>query len=352
MNEYKALLLDREKIEPTIRNYPGFTKFNGPKISGTQHGYTIKIADDKIEAILNVYYLANGKTTLDISAGKNKRLSEKIAAFISKECSINEPKVKTIYVRKITNEQFLALREFAEKNGCSIEDGSQLQYGKQYKVKSPNGDSASLNVYNNGSMQVQGPSGLAKSILIEGMATQLPFKEVIDAQLESLEVKLPVDKALDQLKHILPTSYDYLGDRLVAILCPAVSLGVIDMPLTDYSAFAFPALRGLEGYMKKVAMDFDISPEDGNIGSVFDYNSENKRHVLFPDKAVIVGNANAIKTLEDCYAFYSKNRHSLFHVDNGVETSRVIERKQIADEIVSGVFSMIEQGQIQIQSVK
>ena len=40
--------------------------------------------------------------------------------------------------------------------------------------------------------------------------------------------------------------------------------------LTDYTSFVFPVLRGLEGYLKQVLRDFDISVGKDGFGEIME----------------------------------------------------------------------------------
>ncbi len=344
---FKGLYLNRDKIEQSIKSFPTFEKLSGPIINNTQHAYTIKIKGEKNDVILNIYHALDGKTTINTSSGKNTKLSEEIAKFIVKNCEIKDNTKQSIYLRNISKEQFNMLKQYIIEHGCSVEDGSKLVSGVQYKIVGPQKDNVSLNLYNNGSFQIQGKGKMVKGIVVEALTTILPFKEIIQLQLTSLEVDIPIEKVIESLKQILPTSYNYLGDTLVAIISPSISLKTLDIDLKDYSAFVFPALRGLEGYIKKMFLTYDIRLRE-EVGSKFVFNKIGDKFELILETQQIINDNNAIKALELSYNYYYKHRHGLFHIDNGIETSRILEKKSEADDILQDIFSIIEQSYAQI----
>ncbi|WP_179413426.1 RNase LS family HEPN domain-containing protein [Mucilaginibacter sp. E4BP6] len=217
-----------------------------------------------------------------------------------------------------------------------------LLLGTQYKIEWKYGGSLFLNHYNSGSLQVQGSSIILKSIVIELLTELLPYKEVIEMQLKCYEADTTTDEVLIQLKHILPNAYSYLGETLIAILSPSIALKSLSINLTDYSAFAFPVLRGLEGYLKKLMSDNGITIEsNANMGSFIETQSDKtvKVHEKITQQ---INNKDVIDAVEESYLYYKDKRHALFHIDGTINTTQILTKKQQAVEIIDEVFSIIE----------
>ena len=59
-------------------------------------------------------------------------------------------------------------------------------------------------------------------------------------------------------------------------------------------------------------------------------------------KKVITDNSTC-KVIERAYNFYHKHRHSLFHTEYIVAGTRIIERKQVAYELILEAIRLIEE---------
>lgn len=107
----------------------------------------------------------------------------------------------------------------------------------------------------------------------------------------------------------------------------------------DYAQYAFPALRALEGHIKFILFKAGvvIISKDG----FHCFNKENGNYVL-TSKGTL--NSAQIKYIEEMYTYYYDNRHALFHFGDlfgSVDSTRMIEEKEVADELISKCFELI-----------
>ena len=93
------------------------------------------------------------------------------------------------------------------------------------------------------------------------------------------------------------------------------------LELSDFTAYAFPVLRGSEGVLKDVFRKDGIPIHD--FGEFFTYNASTGRYKwkeeknideLFPEKKLR-------DNLLNLYNFYNFERHSVFHVDTTITTT-------------------------------
>ena len=123
----------------------------------------------------------------------------------------------------------------------------------------------------------------------------------------------------------------------------------IGMPLEDFSAVAFPALRGLEGFIKQIILKSGLKLADMNpIGDYFEPVVVGK-YILRKDYADLVGDTYS-NILVKSYNFYFSQRHGIFHMDTSVETSRILGSIEDARRIVDNVFEIIEDASKQLHS--
>lgn len=74
-------------------------------------------------------------------------------------------------------------------------------------------------------------------------------------------------------------------------------------------------------------------------------------HVSYDDRAdistidpkhVSIFNVNQVAAIEHSYSYYKKNRHGLFHIDGCIDTSRIVETKEEAIDILGEIFDIFE----------
>jgi hypothetical protein len=140
------------------------------------------------------------------------------------------------------------------------------------------------------------------------------------------------------LKTLIPNAYDFVGDKLVSIISPALALRKLAIELSDYSCFTFPALRGLEGYVKLLFVHkIGVTIGKDGFGEHFQNNGELK---------TTIKSKHDLKTchaIENSYQYYRNQRHGLFHTDAIIETTRIISNKHDADNIIENVTKIIEE---------
>jgi len=332
---YKELELNEEiKIIDVIRNFTDNVNVETVN-KGRYINYAIKIEKEK-EATVQVFPLKQGKTTLYAGAGQNKVLSTKIVQHIIAKCEIPKIENKVLSLRNMTDGDFDELVEYLTVCELTVSDIVDLSpAGKQVKITDKNNATLFLNKWSTGTFLVQGSSNVLKGIVIEGLVSLLPYKEIINAQLDSLKIKERANEILVDLKKNLPNSFDFLDTTLHAIISPSLVLKKSELQVLDYSCYTFPVLRGLEGYIKKLFLESEIV-----ISDTFGDHVENGKV-----KASTVATINSVATIEaieECYKYYKENRHILFHVDGTIIGTTIIDDIDVADSIINHTFALIE----------
>lgn len=331
---YKDLSLKRDKINEAITSFAEDTKLTY-EAKGNMIKYTIDVPNES-QALLSIYPLRDGNTTLYANVGKNVELSNKVALHVMKVCEIPKVDNKILTVRKMSDEEFDSLLEYMEGDQITISHEKDLLLGKQYKVEWYEGGTVFINRFNSGTFSVQGTSNVLKSVVIEGLTNLLPYKDVIDVQLDALNTQSRADDVLRDLKRVMPNSFDYLGNTLQVIMSPSLVLKKSELELMEYSSFTFPALKGLEGYIKKLFLDNDVEITGSTLAPYMNEGKVRKEHLD------IIKNQKVIEAIEESYAYYKDNRHTLFHVDGTIIGTKTIDTIDIADEMINEVFSIIE----------
>lgn len=108
----------------------------------------------------------------------------------------------------------------------------------------------------------------------------------------------------------------------------------------DYSMYAFPALKALEGHIKYL-----ISEAGGNAGRQFSCFGMDK--TVIPNRYVVTESfpdRSKNRLIENCYNYYKSQRDTVFHfgdIIGGVDNTRIIDTKEEADEIIKKCIELI-----------
>lgn len=340
----KGLSLDRGKLTETIEQLREKYEIS---IAEKPNGLFIyKFTATGIpQASLNIYNIKDGTTTLHYKTGANQELSLEIANLIKNNCSIKEFKSNSFYLKAIRNEDFNVLIEFlGEEN--TIESDDETKNHRIVKVKGHQGDTITLHKHSNGSFQAQGKPRLLFNDVIFMLSELMPFKDIISSQLEFYESNLTSGDIIGELEIRLPVSWNHIEDKIKSILSPSIAITKMDIQFDDYSFFAFPALRALEGVMKQFfkSNGILISNKDGFGDYIYNRGLQT---ILTDITKEQIKCPNTQKAICDIYSYYSANRHSLFHVEGTIVNTKVLTYQE-ARHIIDYTINLIENSFISI----
>lgn len=346
---FKNLNIDRSKIGEAIQVWAGLDE--KPKPTKKGRGYHFCIPKDNSEALLVVYYKNDGTTTIDPTAGKNKELSKELAEYIKEKCLITKRKSFSLPFKDVSDENFSLLVEFlTEELGAYITEDNKLDTHRLLRVKGPLKDEIVITYYNNKTVLVQGkPLKLYVEIKLFFYEI-LSFEQVVKTEAETYKVDLDVKEIRHELESYLPTAFSFLDERLIRVLTPSLSLAKLDIQMEDYSSFAFPALRGLEGYIRQL---LKFKGNDDGVKTVYKLGSLFKEDVN--DYSWLQGFAKSdidcdatCSALEKSYNFWKSKRHPYFHIDRHVKMTPIIWNKGDAETIIHEALTLIEETYSQI----
>lgn len=339
---FKGIILNRELIEKTLNSYDENIKVESEK-KDKYVEYRIFNPPQDI-ALLHVYYLNNGSTTLTYKVGKNHALSLKLAEHIKEKCAVGSNITKpSLSISNVTEDKISLILEFLkEECGASVSDFIEIQHGRQCKVVGKQSDTLTFNLFNTRKLQLQGKPSLLYSEAIEILSELFDYKEVIHAQLKVVQVDITADEVVSELKVLMPNAYDFIGNKLVSIISPALALQKLDIELTDYSCFSFPALKGLEGYLKLLFVNnLNITIGRDGFGEYFQMNSSKELELKHDIR--VTTEMTVCHAIEKSYKYYRSHRHGLFHVDSVPEMSRLVSNINEAKTIINTILQIIEE---------
>lgn len=347
MAKRKSVFIDREKIPLFIneigKNIWGNFIASDLEKKGNQNRCIINA--DGQNAILDFYFNADGTTTV-CATGSNMEISTQLKVILeerhtySTKCEGQTYSFKNIpgewaerlieYLKELTN------NNFSQK---SIENPKH----EMYKFNSTMGDLLCINLYETGTLTLQGkPAYLcSEAISLLSYCKEISIDDIVNTVncLHSVDIK--PDDVRSEMERLLPKSYHGIDDMILKLLSPSISLRKIKMPIEDYSCYAFPALRALEGYIKFL---FDTK---GNVSVGYTFYQIFNGNKLVSNIAVLF-NVNCQHELERLYGYLKNNRHVIFHTEQILIGTTILESKTEADEIVNEVLNLIETSYINI----
>jgi hypothetical protein len=363
---FKELNLNQQQVQSCLEEY--FKYHNIDKYKYKKMRDDTSLAHHRIEyeqeespVTVDFYFLKSGTTTISFKIGKSQDKGEVLAKYI-KEKSITDPRKNvTLSIRNVNLEIFELLKVFISeevneldgvKNLFLEENTSGLDTNVlKIKVSSRYRDSATITYYKS-----------TKTLLFQGKPLYTYFKilyfmtEYADFS-SSLEIgyvgqknvvisDIDVDENIveDHLKKLLKYSYNELGDVIIKLLKTSYILKDINIPLPDYSCYVFPCLRALEGVIKKILKENDISVQNNNnsFAGMFETDGAAKNYVLTNEYKSRINDQKICTALGNCYTYFKRQRHGLFHMSDNVDFSRTIEDKENATQMIERVIDLID----------
>ena len=346
---FKNLNIDRNKIDEAIQEWAGLENKPEPLKKGVGTHYCITKDDREVRLI--IYFKNDGTTSIDPTAGKNRELSNELAEYIKDRCLITEQKSFSLSFKNVSDEDFSLLLEFLTKElGANVTEDNTSDTRRLLRVKGPLKDEIVITYYNNKTVLVQGkPLNLYIEIKLFFYEI-LSFEQVVKTEADTYKVELDVEGIRHELESYLPTAFSFLNDRLIRILTPSLSLSKLDIQMEDYSSFAFPALRGLEGYIRQLLKfkgNSDGVKNVNKLGRLFNEDVNNYSWLQDFAKSDIDCDATC-SALEKSYNFWKSKRHPYFHVDRHIQMTPIIWNKGDAETIIHEALTLIEKTYSQI----
>lgn len=344
-NFLKDLNLDRSKIKEQIVEYCNeeFTTYSITDILHINHTlYRCVVNGDNKEIVIDFYYKNNGTTTIK-PVGKNPDDSFKIG--LNLKLSLCNPDVAgaSYSIEKVEGEVVSLLIEYLlELDGVTKLNEDTADLYRLFRFKGRHGDKVVIKHFTNKRLQIQGKPLYLYQEVTCFLAEYFPFEDIVKSQSEFFNISITREEIQEEFDILLPSSKDFLGERLKCILSPALAYKQIDISLPDYSGFVFPVLRALEGYIKLLFLtkDIKIKKRNGFDEHIF---FDGQKHFLRPEAKVLIICSDTCLAIERCFNYFNEYRNQLFHADGIDANIRLVETKQEAVRIINKTFEIIEE---------
>lgn len=336
-NPYKDLNINRDFMEEIVcargaEDYSYEKVGNTFQMSFRLEGQTHRLA---------VYENKHGSTTLsrlNMDAG----VFAQIADAIRDGCGFGNGGRFDVAIPRFAVENLEALLEYLVEQEVEVSrDVSENGY-RMVKLKGTQGDGLTIKRFENGTFHMQGRRAMLASMALSFLAEVLNHDQAIKAQLDTFAVKLNLVEIGKEVEGRLPVSFARVSEVVRTQLITALALTKLDIQLPDYSPVAFPALKGLEGFLKTELTTAGLNPPPNcTFGEYFEQNPSGFGHQMRTLQGQHVGEPVA-SLLARCYTVFSNERHGIAHLGTEVHNTRILPDLATARTIVTKVFDSIE----------
>lgn len=352
MVKSRGLHISKNRLHELIEQKGTIIESKCVNEANQQFKYKVKVDGNVVE--LSIYFRKdNTINCVQQGSGKCGEISKEIVSHIKKNADFNNISSGT-FTCDLPSDKFKMLIDYLsslEDVKMSLNEDKEVN-GQVVQFISDIGDKITLTFWESKSkMLFQGYLMLLHIEVKSFIAAYSYVKTELDGIRE--EQKSEKTKKVDEIiSKIMPSSYTKLDQLIQDLIHDSVVQIIERNNLRDYSAWAFPALKALEGRTKQILMFEKIRVND-KLGfktkvkeeymQIFKYNGV--KHEI--DRSIIsINDVNTLNVLSDCYSYLCKQRNPNFHVLQVLNATRRIEKSEDAENIIYEVCKIIEESYV------
>lgn len=350
MSDYRNLILDRDAIDAHVAKFLESNDMvldGEPKMVGKAKRFLFGSPGSKF-AMVDLYLNRDGTTTISHKIGSNQELGEQFASYLKATINPAEFETVNLSIEGVRTADFDSVISCISDSGeFEVEVDRDEPTRKQVTLKSiAHQDQLKLTSHKTTrNMQIQGkPLSCYRRVIF--MLTDLldlkALAQVLYKKDDSSAEIVRTEMAEDHLKTFFPRSYGHLPDAVKKLLISSCCVKLASPQLPDYCLLLYPDLRALEGVLKEVMSGYNMSVEDAEhgFGDFFDVN--NGICTLKPACGAQVAHADMESALNKGYSFYKKHRHTLFHMEEFADGSRMVDTLDKAMSLSKDAYTAID----------
>ena len=334
---YKKLNIDRSHIKEAL-TIEG-TTISGPEVKGNETLFTVHENGIRI-ALLAFYFNKDGTTSIAAKGNTNEiEKGLELSELVKTTCLYSDRESVSLSLRMSKQDFDDSIEYLIQECAAENIEEKAINGGTQYKLSGASGDKLIIKYFTRRmTIQVQGKPLALYDDLLKLLCELLPYEDVVKSQLAQIKVNIDPSVIRSELESNLPNAFVFLTERVRSIISPALALSHLNIALDDYSSFVMPVLRGMEGYLKLLFSNKNIT-----IGNNFgDRIHGGDSCSVLPDTKIELNCSKTVVAIERCYDYWSSQRHGLFHVDSSTETTRILDRDE-ADKILRKALNLIDE---------
>lgn len=338
----KGVYVNRDEIVNLIRE-AGTTQwenFTASELTTAGTAQRCVLTADGKTAMLNLYFNNNGTTTIT-PTGSNLEISSVVKALIEEKCTFSgSAQGKTYSIKKLPKEWSEKIVNYLKTLDGVVTEATSVETvpaHDSYVFTSGIGDKLTVNLYKTGTLTLQGkPAYLyGEAIAFLSYCKDISVDDIVDSINTFHNVSVKTSEVRNDMEVLMPRAYGNIDEMILKLLSPSISLRKVNIELEDYSCYTFPALRALEGYIKYL-LGLKGVTVGNTFGGVFSGTT------LCPSAVTMINDPAYQNELERLFAYFKGNRHVLFHTEQILIGTKLIEDKHEADEIINTVINLIE----------
>ncbi|MCC4632796.1 RNase LS family HEPN domain-containing protein [Xanthomonas dyei] len=306
---------------------------------GRQHRYTGEIGSDRLW--IDVFLVAGAKCTLSPQSGGLSSAFISAADAILAGCRFAETARLEESFPGVTSTQVDELIESLRARDVNIEEESENSIYRLVRFSGPLGDKLTVKIFKSGTLQLQGIHGQVAGWAVAALSEMLPVDALLERQKRIYKIDISVAQINENLACRVPHAHSILHPSNSIQLASSLALTQTVLELEDYAVLAFPALKALEGFAFQLINE-NFTPPPTKMQKFGDYvhlvNGRFEIVSLYQGAA----SSDVLRALEKCYALWYNNRHALFHMEQVLDSTRLVERREDAIDIVNKVLDLIE----------
>lgn len=347
MISLKNLNLNRDEMEKDLESNAKIFFGETAEVTTISKGLNriIRIMYNNVEYVVNVSYKSNGTTSLWTGGAPDSHiLTDAFITKIEQDYSFSDKKTISFSISSIDEETYKFLISYFETD---IKAEKILNKTEQFceitQFKGNTGDLLTIKRFKNGNTQFQGKPLVLYTHLCDFLVGICSASSIIQAQQQVYDIHINDQEIDREYEARFNKCKGYFEGELKDIILPVFTLMNVKIPLTDYSLFVFPMLKGLEGYMKSIFKENGIiisERKENSLGSHFASNMEKKE--LNCETQKLIKDKKTQKALGELYTLYFDERNSIIHVDGGIINTRIIDTRDEADSIIDKIINLIE----------
>lgn len=303
-----------------------------------ENRFEFLFVDHGKEGMITFYFNKKGYTNC-VASNKNKDIEREILDALSKDVGTYS-KFEHVESFELTigkkednyDEVIVFLQEVAKK--CE-----ETKQG--FKFTSKYGESVFVVNYKD-KFVIQGKSGFL-------LAQLLPYIQSVNEGYENEIYNIYTKKLVNcknntisdyenELRTKMPIAYPLINSHIISIMVPSIMLINDGIDLPDYCAYLFPVYRGLEGCIRQLLKECKVGV-DKTFTCFGKSNSDKNRYILTGKGSY---NKDQKQAIEALYNYFNNKRNPVFHTDNTLETSTIIEDRMVAKSHIYDTLDIIE----------
>lgn len=290
---------------------------------------------------LAVYENKDGTTTLT-RLNMDPTIFQQVAEAIRKSCGLGEGGRLDLSLPRFTEADFGNMLDYLAEEKAQVDQDAIEHNYRIVRLRSPQGDKLTIKLFDNGTLHMQGRRAMLAVLALDFLSSVLNYEQAVAAQLDTFEVNIRLVDIYGELEARWPASHRRINDVVRTQLITALGMSKVNINLPDFTPVAFPALKGMEGFLKSELKQAGLEPAHGTtFGEYFEQKAGGVGHQMREPQGSHVGAPRA-SMLAECYTVYSDERHGIAHVGTEAHNTRTLPDLMTARSIVTKVFRSIE----------